>query len=415
MSEPRSLAELTREQLYELVWATPATKLAKEFGVSDVAIFKRCQKLGVPRPERGYWARLAFGKAGEKPPLPPLPDSPAELFAQQALKPMAASVTLSPETESLHPLARNFLSRVKASALSYNKQRVHLREREFPDTEISKTQAPRAAVALHALLNLLEPRGVLFKRSRSKYDGGCFRQGNDDLHLKIEEEMVEKQEAPGRRRSYYSSSLHDNKVPSGRLTFTLNSDRYSRQAEMRWTETEKMSLETIVVEMGKEICRHYADLKKQREAEAIEREKQRIESEIRWKKQQEEEVIRLQEEKKQKHAAALEEAARTRQEDLLKAAEWWRIYRGIEDFITECERRWRTTQAHELSAEQQVWLSWARDVAKDVSPFESGYPVPAKDGGFDPVTILFGGPYPERRKFPQPPTMPKIPPATVVQ
>jgi hypothetical protein len=45
---------LSREDLYELVWSKPIVELAKDFGISDVAFAKRCRKLGVPVPGRGY-------------------------------------------------------------------------------------------------------------------------------------------------------------------------------------------------------------------------------------------------------------------------------------------------------------------------------------------------------------------------
>jgi len=41
---------LTREELYERVWSKPATKLAAEFGISDVALGKICRKLNIPKP-----------------------------------------------------------------------------------------------------------------------------------------------------------------------------------------------------------------------------------------------------------------------------------------------------------------------------------------------------------------------------
>jgi hypothetical protein len=45
---------LPRTQLYELVWSTPVTEVAKEFGISDVALAKRCRALRIPLPPRGY-------------------------------------------------------------------------------------------------------------------------------------------------------------------------------------------------------------------------------------------------------------------------------------------------------------------------------------------------------------------------
>ena len=60
---------LFREDLYFLVWTMPTTKVAKILGVSDVAVAKRCKKLNVPKPPRGYWAKLQSGVIPEVQPL----------------------------------------------------------------------------------------------------------------------------------------------------------------------------------------------------------------------------------------------------------------------------------------------------------------------------------------------------------
>lgn len=41
---------LTREDLYELAWSKPISELAKDFGISDVGLAKRCKRLGIPTP-----------------------------------------------------------------------------------------------------------------------------------------------------------------------------------------------------------------------------------------------------------------------------------------------------------------------------------------------------------------------------
>lgn len=40
----------------------PATQVAKELGVSSVAIKKHCNRQNIPTPGRGYWAKVAAGK-----------------------------------------------------------------------------------------------------------------------------------------------------------------------------------------------------------------------------------------------------------------------------------------------------------------------------------------------------------------
>lgn len=68
--ETTSPLKLSREDMYELVWSKPMRDLAKDFGISDVALAKRCKSLGIPVPGRGYWARVDAGQAPHKPKLP---------------------------------------------------------------------------------------------------------------------------------------------------------------------------------------------------------------------------------------------------------------------------------------------------------------------------------------------------------
>jgi hypothetical protein len=67
--------DVSREKLYEEVWREPMLKVAKSYGVSSSYLARICMKLNVPRPERGYWAKLA---AGHKVEVPPLPEAPPD-------------------------------------------------------------------------------------------------------------------------------------------------------------------------------------------------------------------------------------------------------------------------------------------------------------------------------------------------
>jgi Zn-dependent peptidase ImmA (M78 family) len=51
-----------REVLEKEVWVEPIRQLAKKYGVSDVAIHKRCKKMGIKLPGRGYWAKKVSQK-----------------------------------------------------------------------------------------------------------------------------------------------------------------------------------------------------------------------------------------------------------------------------------------------------------------------------------------------------------------
>lgn len=53
---------LGKDELQRLLWQHPKTTLAKQLGVSDVAIGKRAKKLGLVTPPHGYWQQVKAGK-----------------------------------------------------------------------------------------------------------------------------------------------------------------------------------------------------------------------------------------------------------------------------------------------------------------------------------------------------------------
>lgn len=61
---------LSRATLYDLVWSTPMRTLARGFRMSDVALGHLCDRLRVPHPPRGHWAKRAAGQSTTQPPLP---------------------------------------------------------------------------------------------------------------------------------------------------------------------------------------------------------------------------------------------------------------------------------------------------------------------------------------------------------
>jgi transposase-like protein len=52
----------SKEILEKLVWEKPTMHIAKEFGVSDVAVSKWCKKYKIEKPAPGYWAKKQAGK-----------------------------------------------------------------------------------------------------------------------------------------------------------------------------------------------------------------------------------------------------------------------------------------------------------------------------------------------------------------
>jgi len=110
---------LDRITLFDLVWSMPMTALAEKCGVSSSYLARVCTQMSVPRPERGYWAKLAVGKKVTKPSLPaPGPEDMLEWSKGEGITPSSnrrirrPDITQHPRTirrarGSWHPLLRD--------------------------------------------------------------------------------------------------------------------------------------------------------------------------------------------------------------------------------------------------------------------------------------------------------------------
>jgi hypothetical protein len=117
MEDYQKLARVERQVLYDQVWSQPMTKLAKEYGISDVALAKICKKLDVPYPCRGYWRRKETGKKVEHLPLPPNSD-PAK---------QTATIHRTIRPEGIELLSEETIQRITAEHTP--EQRIHVPDR----------------------------------------------------------------------------------------------------------------------------------------------------------------------------------------------------------------------------------------------------------------------------------------------
>jgi hypothetical protein len=73
---------LSRQELYDLVWSEPMAQLGKRLGISEVDLSKVCDRMRIPAPGRGWWAKKEAGHAVKRDRLPPLPDGAAQSMRQ---------------------------------------------------------------------------------------------------------------------------------------------------------------------------------------------------------------------------------------------------------------------------------------------------------------------------------------------
>jgi hypothetical protein len=239
MPESRALADLSRQELYEIIWSSPAIKVAADFRVSDVAVHKHCIKRNVPRPTRGYWARVALGQKPRRKPLPPTAD---EAFADLVQRRIRNTLLLPEQGTSLHLLASELFEALNKAKPEHLKQ-VHLRATNLPEVTITKPLAERVTRAFHVILEQLEPLGILFRKSQGSYNSGYFKRSHDRLYFYIDETLVDKF---GSERRVYSWQWKDGGSPTGRLAFYSKTQIYGNKDEKEWVETRNTSLGRVL-------------------------------------------------------------------------------------------------------------------------------------------------------------------------
>lgn len=92
---------VTRQQLYGQMWSKPTIQLAKEYGVSDVALAKICRKHNIPKPPLGYWAKLQHGHKVCRSPLPETDDPDLETVHITPTPDSERMAALQPETQDM--------------------------------------------------------------------------------------------------------------------------------------------------------------------------------------------------------------------------------------------------------------------------------------------------------------------------
>ncbi len=439
-----STITITREQLYERVWSEPATKVALAFGLSSVAVKKMCRRMNVPTPSRGYWARLAAGQKVSKVLLPEKGkdsaameskqiDAEANTQRREALqKGLPPPISISsgnnrlelPATlqiSRLHPRSCAFHDRLMIGKAEQNGI-VRLNSSEFPLVHVSKATAERTARVLHVIYSELESRGVELRPVKFNHETHLgFAHGPDTVGIVIEESIESIRRKPTLeelRRPSREWNLESMQA-TGLLRISLREriDDWSTNNKFRRNEGPNRPIEELLHEIVERIWSFFVTRAERREEEKIAKEaRAKAEAERRA---EEEKQRQLEAERKalagklhqeiarqERHRKKLESLAVTRVENLLRAAEWWRLQQLTFDYVDACKRQWQGTTAKSkpLSEAQEKWLAWAHTEIQAMALGTSGYPGGERDGMLDTSTIPVGGPYPEERELPLPPT-----------
>jgi hypothetical protein len=141
------------------------SRLARDFGISDVALAKICKKLDVPIPGRGYWARVA---AGQRVRVPKLPKARADArteftIAEREPRPKVEKldvpiVTMAESLTGAHPAVRRLSSLLDGREPGREKT-LYLRGDSEATIRLTSGTKRRALLVLDAVLKALDQRG----------------------------------------------------------------------------------------------------------------------------------------------------------------------------------------------------------------------------------------------------------------
>ena len=382
---------VSRESLYELVWAESMLKVAARFGVSSSYLARVCTLLNVPRPARGYWAKLAVGKASPKPNLPdarpgdeivwargdaqwetkrPVPKPPSDRPKRRAMR--------VKRTNTEHALITGAKALFEEGRVAYGVGYLKPRKRLLVDIVATKTGLDKAlsfsselflALEEHGYRVVLAPHGEHLTRSdfderevprkdnsyRDRWSPGrctvvyigtvaigltIFEMSEEVDVRYVNGEYVRLSEyVPPKRGRYVSDHGWTSKqdLPTGRLCLQAYSPYWRAEWSKQWREKPGRDITALIPVIVKELrqsCPEVARLAAEGERQA-ELERQR------WEAQQEQ---WRREEAEKRAAKALKDST----EELFQIIEGWAQSRRLADFFCDAKRR-----LEDLSADEQ--------------------------------------------------------------
>jgi hypothetical protein len=320
-------------------------RLALRFGISDVAIAKRCRKLNIPVPGRGYWARKAAGQRVRVTALPKArdgEDSKPIVFAVHAPVEAPVEVREGPVWEQ-----EQFEARPE------NRIVVHVqlsRESSNPDAPLPQPVA-RALHFLDAFVGACKKRGfAVEKRTRGQRAG----------KVTVRDQVIEFQ-------------LHE---PQRRVDLLKESGKRLKPGEYfypRWRFEDTGTLEFQVGHVYGIERRTWRDGKRQRIEEclnaimvALVAGAVALNTQAEERKRAEVERIRL---ARLEHEETMQrEGEEQRVQQLIADADGWMRAERLRRFADAIETDAIARSPGSLPIELSAWLAWVHYVADETDP-----------------------------------------------
>lgn len=264
--ERKPPVDVTRDELYRQVWETPMSRLAVQYGITGNGLAKICDRLKVPYPPRGYWAKKTAGKKVVTYRLPPAdqdtpqsvaisptpppakpPELPAEIKARaETARAAAASITVAERLLRPHPIIAHWL------AEHDRRKREARRERDpWMKNLVNPGELGEAVHRQHRILD------GLFK-ALEKHGGKVKEDDRRDLSVQMQGEKIELQLRE--KQKQVRRPLNDNEKrwasrddkgwrqelqPTGKLVFAIKT-HLPGNLRREWIETDSTSMHSLL-------------------------------------------------------------------------------------------------------------------------------------------------------------------------
>lgn len=358
--------KLTRERLFDAVWATPLTRLAVEFNTTSAALVSACEALDVPRPTAGHWQRVALGKDSPRPTLPNptaegavdlRPRAPRSDVRRLPTSPMTAAPTGADLVNALqHPLIEASLSALKAAKPDQNGIVHPPVGKRCLAIRVSPAQLERAlAVFATVLANLSLVSGKLDVRRSDRGDhfSTWASVDGESFELILTEHLRAEKRAPTpeerRARFFFSDRNATFYSPKGELTLKLLGVE-GTGARQKWTDTTAAKIE---VKAGDFVAGLVAAAAATKERRA---EHERASAEA---------VVRRKQEEQRRLEAARHQA---NVDHTFQMSRQWQAARELREFVDAAETFIPIEQRTE---EFRSWVTTMRMYACQLNPLDS--------------------------------------------
>ncbi len=377
---------LTRKDLYDLVWSKPMVEIAKEYGFSDRGLAKLCKRNSIPVPSRGYWAKKQAGKKVSKAPFLALEDKASETqilirkatFVKSPLKEKAeenTSVIPEPIQQAMEQekLSQNEIKVPKTLHNPHPIVKVWIksaedeleRSRRYPNFNWAEpiTALDRRKWRLcSALFGALEKRGFkiseIVERGLPKqvwigFEGDNISYDMSEYVRQYRRQLTEEEK---KNRPHTKQKWNQERIKTGRLKITLSPEN-TPYSNTTIHEDESKPFENSLNEVTAKIIEVVWETKKRRL------------------EQQERDHRRWEEAKRQQELQELKEKEEKRKINLVYKAYAWKEAQIIREYVVAVETSKISSSNGVVDEAFTAWKNWALAYADKIDYISNGNPL----------------------------------------